>query len=72
MNNTTVYNMYSSGENVLGNIAHNQGNLTHLKGYTWGCQEKLKGRMIVPSQDFVGSAICGWGKQAGHSSPCKG
>jgi len=72
MNNTTVYNMYSSGENVLGNIAHNQGNLTHIIGYTWGCQEKLKGRMFESSQDFVGSAICGWGKQAGHFSLCKG
>jgi hypothetical protein len=61
MNNTTIYNMYSSGENVLGNIGHDQGNLTHLNGYTWGCQEKLKGRMFESSDWLVGSAVCGWG-----------
>jgi hypothetical protein len=61
MSNTTVYNMYSSGENVLGNIGYDQGNLTHLSGYTWGCQEKLKGRMFEASDWLVGSAVCGWG-----------
>jgi len=61
MNNTTIYNMYSSGENVLGNIGHDQGNIVASPSYIWGSQEKLKGRMFEPMDWLVGSSVCGWG-----------
>ncbi len=66
---TRVFNFYSSGEEVMGNIPHGAGddlvtpvdvafNLLFVKNYPWGCQEKLKGRMPV---DILGSPIGGWG-----------
>jgi hypothetical protein len=56
---TTVYNFYTPGEDVVANVAHNQGDLTDVAGYAWGCQEKLKGRM--PIGYLVGSRYAGWG-----------
>jgi hypothetical protein len=61
MSNTTIYNMYSSGENVLGNIGYDQGNSVPSPSYIWGSQEKLKGRMFEPMDWLVGSSVCGWG-----------
>lgn len=58
MNNTTIHNMYSSGEDVLANIEHNKGNLLDAAGYSWGCQEKLKG--IYPVGYVLGSQVGGW------------
>jgi len=58
--NTVVYNFYSSGEEVMGNIPHNQGNsfsVGDAAEFPWGCQEKLKGRMFA---EFLGSTIGGW------------
>jgi len=53
--------MYSSGEDVLGNIGHDQGNVVPSPSYIWGSQEKLKGIMTESTDWFVGSAVCGWG-----------
>jgi pimeloyl-ACP methyl ester carboxylesterase len=61
MNDTTIYNMYSSGENVLGNITHDKGNYAASASYIWGSQEKLKGRMFEATDWLIGSAACGWG-----------
>ena len=58
MNNTTVYNMYSGGEDVLENLEHDEGDFTDITA-AWGCQEKLKGRM--PLDYLVGSTKGGWG-----------
>jgi hypothetical protein len=60
--NTKVYNFYSSGEEVMGNIPPNKGNnladILDAAKFSWGCQEKLKGRM---PGEFLGSTIAGWG-----------
>lgn len=58
--NTVVYNYYSSGEEIMRNIpAVNGNNFGPLDAarYPWGCQEKLKGRMVG---EFLGSTIAGW------------
>lgn len=57
--NTAVYNFYTPGEDVVANIAHEDGNLFDVGGFAWGCQEKLKGRMA--DNYLVGSAYAGWG-----------
>ena len=70
---TTVYNFYSSTEDVVGNL--NDGSLLSDKGllestsYAWHKQEKLKGRRyvynVVPGIDWENlgncmSDFCGW------------
>jgi len=59
-----VYNFYSSGEDVLGNIPHST--CANVVSYPWGCQEKLKGRMWSGLGWFVGSVYCGWGFTSNH------
>jgi hypothetical protein len=63
---TPVYNYFSSGEDVLDNIPHDEGNLTDVASYAWGCQEKLKGRTWV---NFVGSTVAGWGFNTDDYTP---
>jgi len=58
---TQVFNFYSSGEEVMANIPHDKGNdladILDAISFSWGCQEKLKGRM---PGEFLGSTIGGW------------
>jgi len=45
----------------MGNIPANQGNHFNIPDaaeFPWGCQEKLKGRMLG---EFLGSTVGGWG-----------
>jgi hypothetical protein len=64
-NGTVYYNLYSSGEEVLGGHKGipsilDTGMIKQTGRYTWALQEKLKGRMYIDF-DFVGSELGGWG-----------
>jgi hypothetical protein len=65
--NTTYYNFYSSGEEVLGTLPFNTpitqiivDEAQQLGVYAWAVQEKLKGSNPIPI-DLIGSSMGGWG-----------
>jgi len=65
--NTTYYNFYSSGEEVLGALPFNTpitqilvDEAQQVGSYAWAIQEKLKGGNPIPV-DIIGSSMGGWG-----------